>query len=78
MLCGKKTKYAIEDAMLYEKDFIHQTQEQGSRRFAWIFPSMIESHYNEEKNWYELSFELPKGSYATTLIEQLLKKQIND
>jgi len=31
----------------------------------------IEGNYNEDKNWYELSFTLPKGSYATNVLDVL-------
>lgn len=72
LLAGKKTKLALEDALKFEEDFIKETNEQGSRRFAWIFPENISSEYKEEKAWFEMSFELPKGSYATELIAELL------
>ena len=72
LLSGSKTKYAIDDALKFEEEFIKETKENGSRRFAWIFPQDISSEYKEEKNWFELSFELPKGSYATELIGELL------
>jgi tRNA pseudouridine13 synthase len=76
ILNGKKVKQAIEDAYFYEKEYIEDIQEQGSRRFAWIFPSNIDASFNEEKNWYEINFELPKGSYATELISELLHKEL--
>lgn len=72
LLAGKKVKLAVGDALIFEQDFIKHTNEQGSRRYAWIFPQNISSEYKEEKNWFELSFELPKGSYATELIAELL------
>ncbi|MEA2017941.1 MAG: tRNA pseudouridine(13) synthase TruD [Campylobacterota bacterium] len=72
LLSGKKTKFAIEDAQKFEEEFIKETKEDGARRFAWIFPSDISSEYKEEKAWFELSFELPKGSYATELISELV------
>ncbi|RLA84047.1 MAG: tRNA pseudouridine(13) synthase TruD, partial [Epsilonproteobacteria bacterium] len=72
LLSGNKTKFAIEDAQKFEEDFIKETKEDGARRFAWIFPSEISSEYKEEKAWFELNFELPKGSYATELISELI------
>lgn len=72
LLTGKKAKQAVKDALKYEKDFIEALDEQGSRRFAWIFPDKISSEYKEEKAWFEINFELPKGSYATELISELL------
>ena len=72
LLSGKKARYAAQDAFKFEEEFIVETQEQGSRRFAWVFPDEIESEYKEEKGWFELSFTLPKGSYATELIAELV------
>jgi tRNA pseudouridine13 synthase len=72
LLSGKKAKLAVDDAWKFENEFVKETNEQGSRRFAWVFPDNISSEYKEEKAWFELSFELPKGSYATELIAELL------
>jgi tRNA pseudouridine13 synthase len=72
LLSGTKTKFAIEDAFKFEEEFIKETKEDGARRFAWIFPTEIGSEYKEEKAWFELSFELPKGSYATEVISELI------
>ncbi|GKT29860.1 Pseudouridine synthase, TruD like protein, partial [Aduncisulcus paluster] len=72
LLSGKKTKFAIDDALKFEEKFIKETKEDGARRFAWIFPSEISSEYKEEKAWFELNFELPKGCYATELISELI------
>ena len=72
LLAGSKTKFAIDDALKFENEFIEDTKENGARRFAWVFPSEISSEYKEIKAWFELSFELPKGSYATEVISELL------
>ncbi|MEA3498673.1 MAG: tRNA pseudouridine(13) synthase TruD [Campylobacterota bacterium] len=72
LLSGSKTKFAIDDALKFEEEFIENTKENGARRFAWVFPSEIQSEYKEIKAWFELSFELPKGSYATEVISELL------
>ncbi len=72
LLSGSKTKLAIDDALKFEKEFIKETKENGARRFAWVFPTDISSEYKEEKAWFELSFELPKGSYATEFISELI------
>jgi len=72
LLSGKKTKLAIDDALKFEEEFIKETKEDGARRFAWIFPADVSSEYKEEKAWFELNFELPKGSYATEFISELI------
>ncbi len=77
LLAGKKTKLAIDDALIFENEYNKETKEDGGRRFAWIFPTNISSEYKEEKNWFELNFELPKGSYATELISELLHIELN-
>ena len=72
LLAGKRVKLAEGIAREIEKDFDEITKEDGSRRFAWVFPENIESNYKEDKNWMELNFYLPKGSYATELIAELI------
>ena len=72
LLCGKKTKLAINKAREIEETYDQKVNVDGSRRFAWVFPMDIESNFKEDKNWFELSFSLPKGSYATELISELL------
>lgn len=72
LLPGKRVKNSDGLALEIEKEFDKKTLEDGSRRFAWIFPEDIESNYKEEKNWFEISFYLPKGSYATQVISELI------
>jgi tRNA pseudouridine13 synthase len=73
LLTGKKTKKADGTALVFEEELIETTNFlDGARRFAWIFPSDIKSEYKEEKNHFELSFTLPKGSYATEVIRELI------
>jgi len=43
----------------------------GTRRYAWIFPQDIEGKYIPQEAHYELSFYLPKGSYATVVVDML-------
>jgi tRNA pseudouridine13 synthase len=73
ILPGKRANISDSSAYLYEKEFDIKLPLDGTRRYAWIFPDEIESDYKEEQNWMELSFTLPKGSYATVLVEELLK-----
>lgn len=72
ILAGKKIKVSVGLAYEIEKEFDIKIPEDGARRFAWIFPQDIESSYKDEKNWMEISFTLPKGSYATELISELI------
>ncbi len=72
LLPGKRVKQSDGLALEFEKEFDKKTLEDGGRRFAWIFPDEVESNYKEEKNWFELSFTLPKGSYATQVISEIV------
>ncbi len=72
LLCGKRVKKSIDLAYEIEKEYEKDIKEDGARRFAWVFPSDIKSNYKEDKNWMEISFYLPKGSYATQLIEEII------
>ena len=49
----------------------------GERRYAWVFPKDLEGKYREKDFWFELNFFLPKGSYATTLLEEIAKHPLN-
>lgn len=72
LLPGKRVKSSISLAHEIEKEFDKRTGEDGARRFAWVFPEDIQSNYKEDKNWMELNFYLPKGSYATELIAEII------
>lgn len=76
LLCGKKAWLAKDDAWVIEKDYNETISADGARRYAWIFPEEVEGEYKEEEAWFELHFSLPKGSYATVLIEEIAKKEI--
>lgn len=48
----------------------------GDRRPAWVYPSQIESEYKPAEGFFELSFTLPKGAYATVLLENLANRDL--
>lgn len=77
VLCGSKVKMSSDLAGEIEKDFDDSINADGARRYAWVFPSKVEGRFNQIEAQYELNFTLPKGSYATVLIEELAKKKIN-
>jgi tRNA pseudouridine13 synthase len=79
LLIGKRTKRASGLARVIEKNFDETFGDiDGLRRYAWIFPEEAEGEYKEQEAWYELHFSLPKGSYATVLIEELAKRPIGN
>jgi tRNA pseudouridine13 synthase len=55
----------------YDDTYIH---EKGYRRDAMVIPWDITNSYDEKNGWLEIGFTLPKGSYATVLIENLANK----
>jgi len=77
MLCGKKVKMSSDIAGEIEKDFDDEINADGARRYAWVYPTEIEGRFNKVEAQYELNFTLPKGSYATVLIEECAKRKIN-
>ncbi len=76
LLCGKKARIASDTARVIEKDFDDTINADGARRYAWVFPSDIEGRFKEVEAQYEMNFTLPKGSYATVLIEEIAKRKI--
>ena len=72
LLPGRKVRRAQESARILEAPWDDERiREPGSRRYAWIFPDEIRRRYLPERAHYELSFTLPKGSYATVLVAML-------
>jgi tRNA pseudouridine13 synthase len=50
----------------------------GSRRYAWIWPENLAFFYNEKQQQFRIQFYLPKGSYATTLLEEIAKRSLKN
>ncbi len=80
-LVGGKNIQAEYEAGEIEKELFHESTPflnkiNGSRRFAWSFAEDVEGIYKEEEAWFELHFSLPKGSYATVIIEELIKNSL--
>ena len=72
LLPGKKAIRAKDFARNIEKKYDELIIDvNGDRRIAWIFPEFLEVNYNKDRAWFEMSFVLPKGSYATVLVELL-------
>ncbi|GAX87414.1 tRNA pseudouridine13 synthase [Lebetimonas natsushimae] len=76
LMPGKKAMRARDRAREIEEKYDELLPANGDRRITWIFPEIIDKKYIKDKAWYEFSFILPKGSYATVLIE-ILKGNIN-
>ncbi|PAF49882.1 tRNA pseudouridine(13) synthase TruD [Helicobacter sp. 12S02232-10] len=77
LLAGVKTPRSTSFSRKFEETFDDQKlKADGSRRFAWVWIEDLKYRYIQEQAWVELEFSLPKGSYATTLIEELAHKNI--
>jgi len=71
LLPGTKVKRAEGAAGVIESCYDEEMKQSGARRYAWIQVTDIEKKYIEERAHYELSFSLPKGSYATNVLDVL-------
>ncbi len=72
LLCGKKCEFSKDKAWEVEKEYIDENIKlSGVRRYAWVWAENLEFTYKQSEAWGELSFYLPKGCYATTLLEQI-------
>jgi len=78
LLSGNRVKSSEGQAELIEKEFSMPIDADGARRYAWVFPDEMESEYRENEAWMELHFSLPKGSYATVLVEEIAKRKIKE
>ena len=72
LLPGKRVKIANDYARTIEENYDKKTNEDGTRRYAWVFPTDIDVRYNEDEKFFEVNFFLPKGSYATEFIRELI------
>jgi tRNA pseudouridine13 synthase len=71
LLAGKRTSRTEKTAGLIEQNYDEETGENGARRYAWIRVTDIKKTYVEERAHYELEFTLPKGCYATNVLDVL-------
>ena len=67
---------STKSSELIEKEYDKEIGENGARRYAWIKVSDIKKTYVEEKAHYELEFSLPKGCYATNVLDVLRGQSI--
>ncbi|MGM0519242.1 MAG: tRNA pseudouridine(13) synthase TruD [Campylobacterota bacterium] len=78
LLPGRRVFRAIGHARQIEKKFDDEyVQEKGYRREAIVYPKDIDCKYSNDLQKCTLSFSLPKGSYATVLIEAIANKNFS-
>jgi tRNA pseudouridine13 synthase len=80
LLCGANVQRAKSDAYHLEEPYDDEelTRLRGDRRFAWIWPSEVETAYNPDTKKLTVEFYLPKGSYATTFLEEIGKFSLKE
>ncbi len=80
LLCGDKVERAKSDAYHLEEpyDDTELNALRGDRRFAWIWPKNVETEYNTDRKKLTVEFYLPKGSYATTFLEEIGKFSLKE
>ena len=71
LIAGKRASRTEKIAGSIECDYDEEISENGSRRYAWIKVTDLKKTYVEERAHYELEFTLPKGSYATNVLDVL-------
>lgn len=77
-LSGKKLELSHDMALFFEDLFLDsKITSVGSRRYAWVFLDDVQYNYKEEEAQGKLNFYLPKGSYATTLLRELARRELD-
>ena len=75
LLCGRDIFRSRDESRKIEQDFDDEfLQEKGYRRNALIYPKDIECKYVKKQTMLNISFTLPKGSYATVFLESIADK----
>ena len=75
LLVGREVFRARDAALEIEQKYDDgHFSEKGFRRKAWIFPQALKCKYLKSDGVMQLSFILPKASYATTFIENIANK----
>jgi len=80
LLCGDRAERAKSDAYHLEEPYDDNelTALKGDRRFAWIWPQKVETEYDAKSKKLIVEFYLPKGSYATTFLEEIGKFSLKE
>jgi len=71
LLAGSRASRATGVAGIIESSFDAKIPDHGDRRYAWVRVEEIKKRYVEERAHYELEFTLPKGAYATNVLDVL-------
>ena len=78
LLPGRDVFKAKDDALKIEQKYDDsEITEKGYRREAIVFPEILSCKYDKANKSCSLDFILPKGSYATVLIELLANRNFS-
>jgi tRNA pseudouridine13 synthase len=78
LLPGRKVFKSVGEALKIEQKYDdNYIQEKGYRREAIVFPKDITCKYDATNKKCSLDFVLPKGSYATVLVEFLANRNFS-
>ena len=80
LLCGANAPRSKSDAYHLEESYddTELSSLKGDRRFAWIWPKNVETKYDSQTQQLTVEFYLPKGSYATTFLEEIGKFSLKE
>lgn len=77
LLPGRQAFRSMHEARKIEEKYDDAyIQEKGYRRDAIVYPKDISVQYNKGTQKCKLKFSLPKGSYATVLIENIANRNL--
>jgi len=75
LLCGRDVFRARDKAREIEERYDDEfLQEKGHRRVALIYPQNLSFKFDKKFSTMNITFELPKGSYATVFLEAIGNK----
>lgn len=78
LLPGRKVFRALGDARFIEEQYDNELiVDKGYRREAIVYPKDVNCNYKKDEKKCTLEFTLPKGSYATVLIENLANRNFS-
>jgi len=78
LLPGRKVFRALGDARFIEEQYDNELiVDKGYRREAIVYPQDVTCNYKKDEKRCTLEFTLPKGSYATVLIENLANRNFS-
>ncbi len=77
LLPGRQAFRSMHEARTIEEKYDDTyIQEKGYRRDAIVYPKDISVNYNKQTSKCKVKFSLPKGSYATVLIENIANRNL--